>query len=56
MYARIGKQLYDHAVVILDRIKLFVIAVEKPTAGRLQQIQVVGLKKMKENFQNYINP
>ena len=39
---------YDHAVVILGRIKLFVIAVEKTTAGRLQQLQrggrLVGLK------------
>ena len=43
MYARIGNmQLYDHAIVILGRIKLFVIAVEKTTAGRLQQLQRGG--------------
>ena len=35
-------QLYDHAIVILGRIKLFVIAVEKTTAGKLQQLQRGG--------------
>ena len=60
MYARIGNSyMIMHAVVIFGRIKLFVIAVEKPTAGRLQQLQrggrLVGLNypsHLKKKFFN----
>ena len=44
----------DHVVVILGRIKLFVIAVEKTTAGRLQQLQRGGrLVRLKTLFTNF---